>query len=165
MEKNNYDEENNISLKNKKVYEDNLLETGERISEIINQIEKEKKLTSYSMGKNVIKTWENLDLEENKTKNNLLSKINQVLLNDIEGKYFALMSPNFKYLTLFANNSGLKKKDLAQEIYNFINEEVKEKVFGGVKDFGLRDKGHSLEIWIDDEVYLLFSYKKGVIEL
>lgn len=123
---------------------------------------KEQKTTQYEMSSKMVDALPPLEINEKEIKA-IKQKIKQIILNNDIGKYYALMSPNFNYLTIFANLSGKGSNDLAQSIADFIIEENEN--LGLLKDYALRENDKSIEFWFGKEVYMLFSYDQAVEEV
>lgn len=123
---------------------------------------KEQKTTQYEMSSKMVDALSPIEIDEKAIKA-IKQKIKQVILNNEMGKYYSLMSPNFNYLTIFANTSGIGANDLAQHITDFIVEENEN--LGNLKDYALRENDRSLELWFGKEVYMLFCHDRAVEEV
>lgn len=124
------------------------------------QTPQEYAMRAYDIKSQVMGALPNLELTD-AIVDKLLFQIKEVIMSDINSDYFVLMSPHFKYLTIFKDNGEITRKTFAKEILQFILEEHES--LGNLKDFSLKDK--ALELWIGNECYMLFSYKNGVIEI
>ena len=122
-------------------------------------------LTAYDITKNVINNIDSLDINNEKTEEDLFKKLYRVIIQANDSNYFVMSAPYLKYITFFVNTSNKNKRDFAQEIVNFIKEEINNNTLGALKDYGYRKETNALELWLGNECYMIFNYEKGVVEI
>lgn len=122
-------------------------------------------LTAYDITKNVINNIDSLDINNEKTEEDLFKKLYRVIIRANDSNYFVMSAPYLKYITFFVNTSNKNKRDFTQEIVNFIKEEINNNTLGALKDYGYRKETNALELWLGNECYMIFNYEKGVVEI
>lgn len=122
-------------------------------------------LTAYDITKNVINNIDSLDINNEKTEEDLFKKLYRVIIQANDSNYFVMSAPYLKYITFFVNTSNKNKREFTQEIVNFIKEEINNNTLGTLKDYGYRKETNALELWLGDECYMIFNYEKGVVEI
>ena len=122
-------------------------------------------LTAYDITKNVINNIESLDINNEKTEEDLFKKLYRVIIQANDSNYFVMSAPYLKYITFFVNTSNKNKREFTQEIVNFIKEEINNNTLGALKDYGYRKETNALELWLGSECYMIFNYEKGVVEI
>ena len=122
-------------------------------------------LTAYDITKNVINNIDSLDINNEKTEEDLFKKLYRVIIQANDSNYFVMSAPYLKYITFFVNTSNKNKRELTQEIVNFIKEEINNNTLGALKDYGYRKETNALELWLGNECYMIFNYEKGVVEI
>ena len=119
------------------------------------------KSTQYELAKLMAKKDSPLDMD--KHREDFEKAIKQVLMNKINGEYYALMAPQMRYFTMFVKQDETKVIDMAKEIAKFIEEEAE--AIGKIKGFSFDNKKKALEVWLDDEIYYLFNYDLGIVKI
>ena len=122
-------------------------------------------LTAYDITKNVINNIDSLDINNEKTEEDLFKKLYRVIIQENNSNYFVMSAPYLKYITFFVNTSNKNKREFTQEIVNFIKEEINNNTLGALKDYGYRKETNALELWLGNECYMIFNYEKGVVEI
>ena len=122
-------------------------------------------LTAYDITKNVISNIDSLDINNEKTEEDLFKKLYRVIIQANDSNYFVMSAPYLKYITFFVNTSNKNKREFTQEIVNFIKEEINNNTLGVLKDYGYRKETNALELWLGNECYMIFNYEKGVVEI
>ena len=122
-------------------------------------------LTAYDITKNVINNIDSLDINNEKTEEDLFKKLYRVIIQANDSNYFVMSAPYLKYITFFVNTSNKNKREFTQEIVNFIKEEINNHTLGALKDYGYRKETNALELWLGNECYMIFNYEKGVVEI
>lgn len=126
------------------------------------QKENEKKTTSYELAQSVAASAEILEISGDVEKK-LQSRIKEIVMENMNGKYFALMSPGIKYLTLFVKQEGTSPNAFVKHISDFCKSEAGS--LGGYKGSEIADRRNSIEIWFGNEVYMFFNYDGAVEEV
>lgn len=112
------------------------------------------KLTIYDLNKEISEQLPPLTEIELTNSKNLVKSF---LKNHNEEKYFMLLNHELRYFTLFNN---ITNSDFTKEVFEIIQDlgQIKTVKYGD-------DEGNAVEFWIDDNMYLLFPYSKGVVEV
>ena len=111
----------------------------------------------YDINKNIISQLSPLTKKEKETGSELIKQY----MKDKKDKFFMLINKESGYFTLFVFNDGKNDADL-----NYITKEVMECAsgLGIIKSINCDKSKTAIEIWINNELYLLFAYDRGVIE-
>lgn len=119
-------------------------------------------MTKYELDKIAHKALPNMTIEEINKFSNVIEKF----INEHLSKYYMLLNNDNKYYTLYT---------FVQEPYNIkqmVNEiiEVIAQDLGKIKMINTSQDGNAIEIWTifandECEVFYLFDYQRGVIEI
>lgn len=125
------------------------------------------KVTSYSMAQTMAAGSPVIPLDNAESLKGLKSKIKAVVMGNYRAsKYFALISPGFKYLTIFRKNEDTGVNDFIDHIVGFLVEESDN--LGGYKgaEF-ISDISEQLatELWFGSDVYMFFKFDSAVEEV
>lgn len=97
---------------------------------------------------------------EGEVESSLRGSIKRVVMGTAGGETYVLMSPQFKYLTIFRRENETGTAVFTEGILNFIKEEVA--TLGGFKGSQWIPEQEALEIWVGDNLYMLFNYDYAV---
>lgn len=128
--------------------------------ELIQNEETSSTITSYKLMRNYSAQLKTMDLSKDSVKDSLYSAIKHVVYN-CNDKYFVMMAPDIRYLTIFAKVDDFSgRKDIVKSILQFIIDEHER--LGGLKAYDFDDD--SVELWIGEEFYKIFPYGFAVEE-
>lgn len=119
-------------------------------------------MTAYAMAQQMAESVAPMEIT-GEVEQNLRSGIKTVVMDSLKGTYFALMSPNFKYLTMFKKGDETGTAVFTEGILEFLKDEADN--LGGFKGMEpIREQG-ALEMWFGNSLFMLFNYDHAVEEI
>lgn len=116
--------------------------------------------TIYDMNKQVCAQLPELTESETENAKSLIASFIDFHKRNSDEKYYMLLNHEVRYFTLFHDLNWSEPKEIAEQIYEIAVD------LGKVKSVQYMDKTNSaIEIWVDDKMYLLFPYTRGVVEI
>lgn len=124
--------------------------------EEVKDTQQESGISLYTMNQSLMEGQPVLDEHQLHKGRKLIDKF----FKQSSNKYFMMLSNERKYYTVFNFLSGKDDtREAADQVINCLMN------IGGIKSIEITADKVAIEIWIDTDVYYLFPYDLGVIEI